>query len=159
MVHQCFLTNTCIRLHAELLRGIGLNPASLYPIVHDRPEPLLHTEAHPRPCPTAPPQARLSEEEEDLADALSPVYDQLALARSWWVLELLLMRHRVQCAVDGRWETELYANMGRARVIPKQETYPVYVHRSVKMRMEAEKTAGQVYEPRARFDVEPTWVA
>ncbi|EKM61846.1 uncharacterized protein PHACADRAFT_248724 [Phanerochaete carnosa HHB-10118-sp] len=157
MVRQCFMANTGIRFHAELLRGIGLDPAVLYPVVHDRSEALYYTPSAPVPDGTT--DARLSEEEEDLADALSPVYDQLALARSWWVLELLPMRHRVQRTADGRWETDVYANMGRARVIPKQETHPVYVHRSVKMRMEAERAAGRVYEPRARFDVEPTWVA
>ena len=96
--------------------------------------------------------------EEDLADALSPVYDQLSLARGWWVLELLLTRHRVQRA-GGHWEVEVYANMGRAREIPRQKAHPVYVHRSMKMRMEAERARGGVYEPRARFEGEPTWVA
>ncbi|EKM61735.1 uncharacterized protein PHACADRAFT_248531 [Phanerochaete carnosa HHB-10118-sp] len=145
MVRQCFMANTGIRIHAELVRGIGLDPAVLYPIVHDRPEPLYYTPSAPVPDGTTA-GARLSEEEEDLADALSPVYDQLALARSWWVLELLPMRRRVQRTADGRWETEVYANMG------------LYVHRSVKMRMEAERAAGRVYEPMAKFDVEPTWV-
>jgi hypothetical protein len=30
-----------------------------------------------------------SEEEEELHDALSPVYDQLKLKRWWWILEIL----------------------------------------------------------------------
>ena len=43
-----------------------------------------------------------SEEEEDLFDALSPIYDQLKLAKPWWVLEFLPMKHRMQ-KEDGTW--------------------------------------------------------
>lgn len=42
------------------------------------------------------PMLAMSEEEEDLRDALCPIYDQLSLAPGWWILELLPMRHRVQ---------------------------------------------------------------
>lgn len=157
MIRQCFLANTGIRFHAELLRGVGLDPAALYPAVQDRPAALHYAPAAPVPDGAA--GTPLTEEEEDLADALSPVYDQLALAKGWWALEVIPMRHRMQRA-DGRWERELYANMGRAREIPKQKTHPVYVHRSVKVRIEAEKAMGKVkgYQPRAKFEVEPTWV-
>ena len=31
----------------------------------------------------------VNEAEEDLADALSPMYDQLDLAKYWWILEIL----------------------------------------------------------------------
>ena len=48
--------------------------------------------------------------------------------------------------------------MGRARLIPKQME-GVNVHRSVKMRMEAAKVLGWKYMPRAKFEVEPNWVA
>ena len=44
----------------------------------------------------------MSEEEEDLFDALSPIYDQLKLAKPWWVLEFLPMKHRMQ-KEDGTW--------------------------------------------------------
>ena len=44
----------------------------------------------------------VSEEEEDLFDALSPIYDQLKLAKPWWVLEFLPMKHRMQ-KEDGTW--------------------------------------------------------
>lgn len=48
----------------------------------------------------------LSEEEEDLRDALCPIYDQLSYAPVWWLLELLPMRHREQKEDDswiGNW--------------------------------------------------------
>lgn len=48
---------------------------------------------------------QLTEEEEDLADALSPMYDQLDLAWYWWILEVMPMRHKVQQA-DNRWVNE-----------------------------------------------------
>ena len=38
----------------------------------------------------------LTEEEEDLADALCPLYDQLDIAKGWWVLELLPLQQRYQ---------------------------------------------------------------
>ncbi|GJE97838.1 DUF2235 domain-containing protein [Phanerochaete sordida] len=158
MIRQCFLANTGIRFHAELLRGAGLDPGALHPAVRERPPALFLSPSPSVPTPDATPERRLSEEEEDLADALCPVYDQLARARGWWALELLPMRHRVQRA-DGRWETEVYPNMGRAREVPRQGAHPVYVHRTVKVRVEAEKARGRVYAPRARFEVEPTWVA
>jgi hypothetical protein len=43
-----------------------------------------------------------SEEEEDLKDALMPVYDQLKLRWSWWVLEVIPLGHRFQTE-DNEW--------------------------------------------------------
>lgn len=48
----------------------------------------------------------LTEEEEDLEDALSPMYDQLSLGKWWWVLEVLPLRHRVQ-QEDATWKREV----------------------------------------------------
>ena len=53
----------------------------------------------------------------------------------------------------------LRMNLGKPRKIAKQHKEGVYVHRSVKIRMEAEKLRGGEYTPRAKFEVEPTWVA
>jgi len=33
-----------------------------------------------------------TEEEEEVADALSKIYDQLRLSRAWWILEVLPLR-------------------------------------------------------------------
>ena len=37
-----------------------------------------------------------TEEEEDLKDALMPIYDQLVLAPGWWTLEVVPLQHRHQ---------------------------------------------------------------
>jgi hypothetical protein len=54
------------------------------------------------------------------------------------------------------------SNLARPRFIPKQATNGVKVHRSVKLRMEAEyedaREKGEKYDPRAHFHVEPTWI-
>ena len=54
------------------------------------------------------------------------------------------------------------SNMARPRFIPKQAKNGVKVHRSVKLRMEAEyedaRRKGEKYSPRAHFHVEPTWI-
>ena len=43
MIRQCFLANTGIRFHTHLLRHVGLDPASLYPIVKERPAEIYAT--------------------------------------------------------------------------------------------------------------------
>ena len=43
----------------------------------------------------------LTEEEEDLADILSPVNDELSLSKSWWLLEIIPLAHKHQ--KRGRW--------------------------------------------------------
>lgn len=113
MIRECFKANTGIMFHSEALRYIGLDPATLHPSVTprqspktitpehkirklpDNPIPVSHTtsaekrpaEIHTRHAAPNPPLG--SEEEEELHDALSPVYDQLKLKRWWWILEIL----------------------------------------------------------------------
>ncbi|KAI0673864.1 hypothetical protein C8Q78DRAFT_656594 [Trametes maxima] len=96
MIRECFKTNTGIRFHGELLRRIGLDPAALHPVVLARPPPVqprpeLHTASAP-----AGPVPHTTEEEHEVRDALSPLYDQLVLAPFWWALEVLPMKHRMQ---------------------------------------------------------------
>jgi len=45
-----------------------------------------------------------SEEDEELMDALSPVYDQLKLKKGWWILEVIPLRLRYQRG-DDTWVT------------------------------------------------------
>ena len=57
----------------------------------------------------------------------------------------------------------LRINAGRPREIPDQRVNGFKVHRSVKMRMEAEyedekKPKGGKYIPKAKFEVEPKWI-
>ncbi|KAK0477484.1 hypothetical protein EDD18DRAFT_1378198 [Armillaria luteobubalina] len=51
-----------------------------------------------------------TEEEEELRDALSPIYDQLKRSRSWWILE----------KGDDKWVSWFRTELARPRIIPKQ---------------------------------------
>ena len=44
----------------------------------------------------------LTEEEEDLVDILSPINDELSRSKSWWLLEIIPLKHRHQ-KKDGNW--------------------------------------------------------
>jgi hypothetical protein len=122
--------------------------------------------------------------EQELKDALSPIYDQLKIWKIWWFPEVIPLRHRVHClenlkALQGHhWSyvshwmplvtvtasVRFYRiNLGRPRKITKpiREGQKILVHRSVELRMNAEKSklGGKVYKPRAKFDLEEIeWV-
>ncbi|KAF8527212.1 hypothetical protein JB92DRAFT_2826294 [Gautieria morchelliformis] len=78
----------------------------------------------------------LSKEEEHLADALCPMYDQLRLAPLWWLLEVLPMGLHTQRDDNDEWVRSLSVNLGQGRKIPRQER-GLNVHRSVQIRMKA----------------------
>ncbi|KZT27513.1 hypothetical protein NEOLEDRAFT_1130481 [Neolentinus lepideus HHB14362 ss-1] len=188
MIRQCFLTNTGIMFHGQLLKRIGLDPDALYPVVKPRPPPLKVQDCHrifdrvteaqnaldSSSDPNAQPSQSIpggmdiefgnlgrmaNEEEEDLADSLCPLYDELVIAKWWWILELLPFKHRRQ-KHDGSWFSSWAINLGHARQIPgKHLRAGVKVHRTVKARMEASHLLkGGKYTPRAIFDGEPDWV-
>ena len=127
MIRQCFLTNTVIRFHSDLLKTVGLDPSSLYPIVQPRHPPVSSLADIGKRAPkfiganTIAPETQdaagstvcvdmaavaLTEEEEDLIDALCPIYDQLVLNRAWWLVEILPLEHSVQ-RDDDSWTTEI----------------------------------------------------
>ncbi|KAJ3575742.1 hypothetical protein NP233_g903 [Leucocoprinus birnbaumii] len=151
----------------ELLREIGLDPSTIWPIVTPRPPPLPVTPEHKIPEIHAqhiavPPEPFLgTEEEEELMDALSPAYDQLNISKFWWLLEILPLHLRYQKG-NNEWVTRVGSNLARPRFIPKQIKNGVKIHRSVKMRMAAqyedEKKKGKRYKPKAHLRVEPTWI-
>ena len=87
MVRECFKTDTGIRFHGESLKGIGLDPATLYPIVQPRPAALKPTKEHRSSRAKAVPDA--TEEEHEVRDAQTPIVDQLVKARYWWLLEIV----------------------------------------------------------------------
>lgn len=166
MIRECFKTDTGIMFTSEGLRSIGIDPASLYPIVQKRPPPLPTNGSHIQhiPSSTSPKPDSLphygnvdslipiekSEEEHELLDALSPIYDQLSLAWGWWILELFPVKQRYQKS-DNTWTTYFGFNLGRGRFIPRQAKRMINVHRSVKMRMEAQYPNGSKYIPKASF--------
>ncbi|KAG7441014.1 uncharacterized protein BT62DRAFT_956306 [Guyanagaster necrorhizus] len=97
-----------------------------------------------------------TEEEEELQDALSVIYDQLKCSKSWWILEIIPMVFRQQKEND-EWVSWFGVNLGRPREIPMP--YRVKVHRSVRMRMEAfhEHDCRKQYKPKAHFE-KPIWI-
>ncbi|KAK0466044.1 uncharacterized protein EV420DRAFT_1474854 [Desarmillaria tabescens] len=155
MIRQCFLLNTGIMFHRELLKQFGLEPSMLYPVVKPRPPPITGA-----PLPVESSGDTVCEETEDLRDALSPMFDQLSLVPAWWILELLPAKVRYQKRDDtwGKTLTPHSLNRGQPRHIPRQDVQGVKVHRTVKLRMESEHVAGGKYEPKAGWTVEPTWV-
>ncbi|KAJ7160302.1 hypothetical protein C8R46DRAFT_1194678 [Mycena filopes] len=175
MVRECFRTKSGIMFDTEGLRSIGLDPAALYPVVQPRPPALpignLYIQSIPPPkAKEAPVQEAsaesqtaalnspfTSEEELDLRDALSPIYDQLSINWwLWWILELLPIKQRHQRG-DDTWAAHFHANLGRGRVVPEKSGFRV--HRSVKTRLEAQTEHGGRYKPKAALDLERvTWV-
>lgn len=123
MIRECFRVETGIQFHRDSFKSIGLDPATLYPFVTPRSEPLkpspstvaeLRASAHKAEATeaTLTDEAQASplaastfqsEEEEELADAISPIYDELKLALGWWILEIFPLRHRVQNRRDLSW--------------------------------------------------------
>ncbi|XP_006462907.1 hypothetical protein AGABI2DRAFT_119741 [Agaricus bisporus var. bisporus H97] len=189
MVRECFKAKTGIMFESEGLREIGLDPATLYPDVLDRPahheikaehkirnppkvpirvRPPRATFSKKRPAeiqahPTFHPSPFLgSEEAEELQDVLSPTYDQLKLKKRWWILEIIPLQLKYHQS-DGKRVTRFRPNFARPRFIPRQSTHGVKVHQSVKLRRQAEyedeREKERKYEPKAKIQVEPTWIA
>lgn len=103
MVRECFRANTGIQFQAERVRDIGLDPASLYPIVKERPGPLQPRYHHLNTV--APRVPATSEEEHDVHDSLSPMHDQLTVySPLWWAMELNANRRRVPLGPPSEWK-------------------------------------------------------
>ncbi|KAJ7447203.1 hypothetical protein FB451DRAFT_1290648 [Mycena latifolia] len=159
MIRQCFLLQTGILFHRDMLRLAGIDPVTLYPHVLVRPLPLLKTpQESQRSAKTITSSLTncdfRSEEEEDLVDALTPINDELKRVKLWWILEILPQQLRYQ-ENDDSWTQKLDVHRGHGRHIPRQSTNGVKMHRTVKMRMDL---AG--YHPKANLKptTEPTWV-
>ncbi|KAF8330655.1 hypothetical protein F5887DRAFT_1178523 [Amanita rubescens] len=184
MVRECFKTKSGIIFKTETLREIGIDPNRLHPNILPRPPALFdQVKSQVIETPTsaslfksigslfksseAKRKAReaekeqkapfISEEEEELRDSLSPHFDQLKLARFWWILEVLPVSMTSQKANNKR-VSYIGINMGRPRAIPGEKT--IKFHRSVKLRMEARgHRKGDKYEPRPDFrGFDPKWV-
>lgn len=176
MVRQCFLLKTGILFHSTKFPEIGMNPDTLYPIVLPRPPAIPYTPhtlatRYVKPInfaldykDTVPIRDPfINEEEEDLLDSLAPIYDQLRMAKFWWVLELLPTHQRYQNAKD-QWVKKRTINYGGPRIIPKQRELGVNVHRTVQTRIAATdlfldgKKRLRKYSPAAKWDFEPRWI-
>ncbi|KAF9225174.1 hypothetical protein BS17DRAFT_730406 [Gyrodon lividus] len=182
MIRQCFKTGTGIMFHRSMFKQIGMDPATLYPHVVERPPAIYQSPLSPSEPSTPnsltrltipPPQVIkndptvvvysdggtfLTEEDEDLADALCPTYDQLKLAPYWWILEVIPQKLHYQRSEDNEWAKDIVLNLGAGRHIPRQQKVGVKVHRTVKVRLEADGLDGGKYWPKATLKVEPQWV-
>ncbi|KZP04649.1 hypothetical protein FIBSPDRAFT_391183 [Athelia psychrophila] len=176
MIRQCFILKTGILFHSTKFKEVGIDPATIYPRVLERPPPILYTPGtlatrYAKPINFAKDYKEtvkvrdpfINEEEEDLLDSLTPIYDQLRIASFWWALEFLPNRQRYQKA-DDSWTTKRGVNFGKGRTIPKQVELGVNVHRTVHTRMSATDLfldghkKLRNYVPAAKWDVEPQWI-
>jgi hypothetical protein len=137
MIRECFKTNTGIMFNSNALRSIGLDPTTLYPFVTPRPPALsvgsLTVEKLKAPSrldwftsrskkysrSTTDKEDLRTEEEEELYDALSPIYDQLCLKRSWWLLEVIPLQFRYQ-----RGDCSWASRVGRVLYVLKMDDHP-----------------------------------
>jgi len=111
MVRQCFLADTGIMFNGQLLARVGIDPSTLYPRILPRPDSITFQRAdrsriasddNSGMVTVVNSHLTLTEEEEDLADILSPINDELARSKSWWLLEIIPLKHRHQ-KEDGNW--------------------------------------------------------
>lgn len=104
-----------------------MDDTTLYPHVIDRPPAIFQTPPPPSPSGTPDSTKKYSvpkpqvvqgdptivaysdggtfvnEEQEDLADALCPLYDQLQLSWMWWILEVTPQKLHYQRDEDDHW--------------------------------------------------------
>lgn len=188
MIRECFKTEVGILFNREMFKQIGMDPLTLvdpltlHPHVKKRPDIIMHHSPAPRvPAKKVTDPVIIyndfeSEELEDVADALSPVCDELWKAWfRWWFMECIPQPIFYQDDSDNHdvvicrsvtsrlalWYNAYLAgriNLGRGRQIRRQDTVGVKVHRSVKIRMEADFLKGGKYRPKADLEVEPFWV-
>ncbi|KAJ7157325.1 hypothetical protein C8R46DRAFT_1225920 [Mycena filopes] len=160
MIRQCFLLQTGILFHADMLRMAGLDANTLFPRVLGRPPPLFKTPHEARTIDTLKTISSLgecdfrSEEEEDLVDALCSINDELKRVKMWWILEIFPQKLRFQ-ENDDSWTQKLEVHRARGRHLPQQSSRGVKIHRTVKSRMDA-----LGYKPKANLKAttEPVWV-
>jgi hypothetical protein len=187
MIRECYKTQSGILFEPDKLRNVGLDFSSLWPEVKPRPPPFLVEDGMKiltiESARKKNNGAKIrSEEWEELKDALSPAYDQLALRRAWWLLEILPVQqgeegsghpdssklwHRYRFVVDHIFpilfdcRANLIAcrlNRGAPRDISnKWDT--VRVHRSVKIRTTAEyEKEDEKYNPKPMWPDKIKWV-
>jgi hypothetical protein len=121
MIRQCFLANTGIMFHKATFPKVGLDPDTLFPQVLPRLPTIfqdrnVHTIPVPKPLVVSDDRKAVvytdggsfvNEAEEDLADALSPMYDQLKLAKHWWILEMIPQKIKYQSGRNDLMVTEI----------------------------------------------------
>ncbi|OJA19274.1 hypothetical protein AZE42_04490 [Rhizopogon vesiculosus] len=150
MIRECFKAEVGILFRQDMFKEIGMDPARLYPRVLERPDILYHSPCPPTQCSLKKRQDSkagsnsasiysdfVSEELEDVADAISPMYDQLQKTWKWWILEATPQTIFYQDDNDNSNVITCKINMGHGRYVPRQNRDGIKIHRSVKIRMEA----------------------
>jgi hypothetical protein len=120
MIRECFRTKTGIQFHRDSFKEIGLDVNTIFPRVLTRPHALKAspcdvTDAkHTTHAAEATDSTQTSltaasafktEEEEELADALSKIHDELEGYSAWWILEILPLRYSKQDRGNASWGT------------------------------------------------------
>ena len=83
MIQECFRTKTGIQFRPGALEALGMEAPRDLSTINDS---IMSAEA----------SAFTTREEEERADALSPMHDELDNVKAWWILEYLPLRHRRQ---------------------------------------------------------------
>ena len=107
MIRECFKLNTGILFSRDTFARVGLDYTTLWPVVKDRPPPVTSFSGKPPPLklPLMSIGVKstlgevddfINEEEEDLADLLSPINDMLEISKTWWLLECIPQHIRFQ---------------------------------------------------------------
>ncbi|KAH9053019.1 hypothetical protein EDB83DRAFT_1191042 [Lactarius deliciosus] len=160
MIHECFRTQTGIQFRRNALENLGIDVGTLRPAPLTPSVPTGHLNIHTTTQMTASTteaSTLATNEEEERADALSRMHDQLKMVKAWWILEWLPLRHRRQYHGYLRPKHYWSINMAHPREIlrPTREGEKILVHRSVETRMkasESEMEAGK-YMPKAGLDL------
>ena len=110
-----------------MFKQIGMDDAMLYPHVVERPPPIFQTRSLPgtpdslKAYSVPSPQVAqddptivaynddgtfVNEEQEDLADAVCPLHDQLKRKWWWWILEVIPQKLHYQRDEDDEWDKQ-----------------------------------------------------
>ncbi|KAG6830532.1 hypothetical protein H0H92_000204 [Tricholoma furcatifolium] len=108
-------------------------PGILTPHKNTQQSGLTDNKVH---LPHAPHLSRALTRLKTRADIAADIFDQLVLAKAWWVLEAIPMLATYQ-KEDGTWIRKRMRNFGQGRYIPFHNDQ-VKVHISVKLRMETD---------------------
>jgi hypothetical protein len=96
-IRETFRCHTGILWDIDGLKSIGLEPDLLYPKVIVPSIEQSTSGSVPRTSKSLEDSASVQiQEDPELLDALSPIYDQLSIAPGWWVLEIFPTKGRKQ---------------------------------------------------------------
>ncbi|KAG6840280.1 hypothetical protein C0991_007768 [Blastosporella zonata] len=181
MIRECFKANTGIMFDEHALRVLGIEPASIYPVVKSRPQlssfssgSATITVVQPQtwgaylkswiPFTSSPDEATdlkvldKTEEEMDAMDALAPAYDQLTLKPGKWTAMEQIPMTKERKGKDNVFHEVRERHLGHGRTIPPPEDQhgeKIKVHRTVRLRMESKFESGpekgKKYVPLARI--------